>query len=411
MAPRCRFCYHAGMAITIHGAGCALMDYLYRNVDFGHESVQTLLRRTPGDGGLTIGGLVFAEALEGFAGERIDAILESIVGSREPDRENVGGPAIVSLIHTAQLCPHADVRFFGAVGDDEAGRSLRSIAEQTPLDISRLAVRPGATAATYVLSDPDYADGHGERMFVNQLGVAADLTPADLGPDFPRADIVQLGGSALVPRLHEAIPGLLREARAAGALTVVNTVYDFRSESARPNERWTLGSDEAYPLVDLLIADAEEALRLSGCGEAAQAAEWFLSRGVGAAVVTNGPGPVTYGASPGRFAGRAVGSRPVFTEFARREEVRAAGGDTTGCGDTFAGGLVAGIANQLARAQPTRAPGGGAPVDLDAALRLAIASGAFCLTHLGGTWLEPSPGEKAALVASVQREYEQREQT
>lgn len=395
-----RLCYDARMAITIHGAGCALMDYLYSNVDFNHEAVQRLLRRRPGDGGLTIGGLVFAEALEGFAGMTVDAILESVVGAREANRENVGGPAIVSLIHTAQICEEADVRFFGAVGDDEAGRSLRAIAEQTPLDISRLAVRPGATAATYVLSDPDYADGHGERMFVNQLGVAADLTPEDLGPDFPRADIVQLGGTALVPRLHEAIPRLLHEARAAGALTVVNTVYDFRAESARPEERWTLGSDEAYPLVDLLIADAEEALRLSGCADAGQAVSWFLARGTGAAVVTNGPEPVASGARSGRFAECGVGSRPVFTEFARREEVRSAGGDTTGCGDNFAGGLVAGVASQLAGA------GARAPVDLDAALRLAIASGAFCLTHLGGTWLEESAGEKAARVASIRGEYE-----
>ncbi len=395
------------MAITIHGAGCALMDYLYRGVDFHDEAVTRLRRRTPGDGGLTIGGLVFAEALESFAGLPVDEALRSVTGGRDPDRMNVGGPAIVSLIHTAQLRPDDAVRFFGAVGDDGAGDTLRSIVSRTPLDTTRLSVRHGATAATYVLSDPDYDDGHGERMFINRLGVAADLTAEDLGDDFHRADIVQLGGTALVPRLHEAIPPVLARARAAGALTIVNTVYDFRAESTNPGRRWTLGGDEAYPLVDLLITDAEEALRLSGCGTPRAAVEWFLRMGASAAVVTNGPGAVWCAASGGRFAARGVFSRPAFTEFAKSERVRGAGGDTTGCGDTFAGGLVASIATQLdARLDTPAATGGAALVDLDAAVRLAVASGAFCLTHLGGTFLEERPGEKAKLVAKVQEAYE-----
>ena len=397
------FCYDERMAISIHGAGCALMDYLYRNVDFANEAVTRLLHRRPGDGGLTIGGLVFAEALEEFAGRPVDAILAYVTAGRGPDRENVGGPAIVSLIHTAQLCRAATVRFFGAVGDDEAGAALRSIVSRTPLDVTRLASRTGATAATYVLSDPDYDDGHGERMFINRLGVAADLTADDLSDEFPRADIVQLGGTALVPRLHEAIPRLLRDARAEGALTVVNTVYDFRAESNRPGERWTLGSDAAYPLVDLLITDAEEALRLSGCDTPRAAVEWFLHHGAGAAVVTNGPGPVWCAASGGRFAPLDVVSRPAFTEYGRSDEVRNAGGDTTGCGDNFAGGLVAGVATQLADGD---AGGTAGRIDLDAAVRLAVASGAFCLTHLGGTFLEKAPGEKAEQIAKVQNAYE-----
>ena len=403
MTRRFGFCYDDCMAISIHGAGCALMDYLYRDINFRADAVTRLLRRKPGDGGLTIGGLVFAEALEEFAGEPVDAILTSVTGGRGPDRQNVGGPAIVSLIHTAQLCPDATVRFFGAIGDDEAGAALRSIVERTPLDVTRLATRAGATAATYVLSDPSYADGHGERMFINRLGIAAELTAEDLGDEFARADIVQLGGTALVPRLHDAIPPLLRESRDRGAFTVVNTVYDFRAESSRPGERWTLGGDDAYPLIDLLITDAEEALRLSGCGTPREAVGWFLRSGAGAVVVTNGPGPIWYAAAGEAFAPHDVVSRPVFTEYARSDEVRGAGGDTTGCGDTFAGGLVAGVAHQLAD-EPAEQRAD--RIDLDAAVRLAVASGAFCLTHLGGTYLEEAPGEKAARIAKVQNAYE-----
>ncbi|HKJ84999.1 MAG TPA: carbohydrate kinase family protein, partial [Spirochaetia bacterium] len=163
------------MSITIHGAGCVLMDYLYRGVDFADPRVTRLLRRRPGDGGLTIGGLVFAEALEGFAGEPIGAILAEVADGRAPDRQNAGGPAIVSLVNTAQLCETAIVRFFGAVGDDETGAAIRSIVEQTPVDLSAMITAPGPSPATYVLSDPDYDGGHGERMFINRLGVAARI--------------------------------------------------------------------------------------------------------------------------------------------------------------------------------------------------------------------------------------------
>ncbi|MFW5716884.1 MAG: carbohydrate kinase family protein [Spirochaetota bacterium] len=383
------------MPITIHGAGCALVDYLYRGVDFESPAVQRLLSRTPGDGGLTIGGLVFADALERFSGQQIDAILASVAPAGTPDRANAGGPAIVSLIHAAQLLPDAAVRFFGAVGSDDAGRFLLETAAKTPLDTSRVAVRPGTTPATHVFSDPGYRGGEGERLFVNVLGTAADLSPAELGSDFAQADIVQLGGTALVPQLHAALPRLLSDARRAGALTVVNTVYDFRAELADPRARWRLGSDEAYEHTDLLVADAEEARRLSGRERPDAAVRWFLEQGADAAVVTDGPRPVWYAAAGRRFGRLAPRSRPALAEYAKSDEVVHAGGDTTGCGDTFAGGLVASVAEQLAA--------GASRLDLDPAIGLAIASGAFCLTHLGGTYLEGTTGEKRERVAQLAR--------
>ena len=389
----------AAMAVTIHGAGCALMDYLYRGVDFHSPAVQDILQRSPGDGGLIIGGLVFAEALERFAGRDAESLIRRLSNGRSADEQNVGGPAIVSLIHTAQLLPQADVRFYGAVGDDEAGRSLRSIVGMSPLITDDLRSRAGATPATYVFSDPDYAGGNGERLFVNRLGVAAKISADDLGAHFPEADIVQLGGTALVPRVHDALPEILERARSEGALTVVNTVYDFRSQAQSPGERWTLGDDGAYPLIDLLIADAEEARHLSATAGSAEAIAWFLDRGVEAAVVTNGPEPAWFGASGRRFASVTPSSLPVFTRYARTPEVRAAAGDTTGCGDNFTGGLVAQLAEQIERS------GSRSRLDLRQAVQLGIASGAFCLTHLGGFYREPAPGEKRRLVYDVLDRY------
>ena len=382
------------MAITIHSAGCCLLDYLYREVDFSGAAVQALLSRTPGDGGLTIGGLVFAHSLERFAGRPLAGVIGEIAGGRSPDARNLGGPAIVAAVHAAQLCHDRDitVRFFGGHGNDATADSLMEILRRTPVDVTGYRGRDGSTPATYVFSDPHYDGGHGERLFVNDLGVAAHTSRTDLGSDFPRADIVQLGGTALVPPLHDELHLALRDARTAGALTVVNTVYDFRAESQRPGERWPLGSDEAYPRIDLLIADLEEARRLTATSDARQALDWLRRAGVAAAIITSGPQPIWYYAAGPRFVACGPESAPVCA-VDRQFTV----GDTTGCGDNFVGGVIASIAGQL--------ESGVDRIDLADAVAWGAVSGAHCLSYLGGTYVETRPGEKAAQLQPLRSKY------
>jgi len=52
--------------ITIHGTGCSLMDYLYTNIDLSSPPLVRAMSKTPGDGGLAPGKLVFVEDLERF---------------------------------------------------------------------------------------------------------------------------------------------------------------------------------------------------------------------------------------------------------------------------------------------------------------------------------------------------------
>ncbi|TVQ23386.1 MAG: carbohydrate kinase family protein [Spirochaetaceae bacterium] len=389
------------MAITVHGAGCCLMDYLYRDVGFSGDRFERLLSQTPGDGGLIVGGLVFAEHLANYAGEPFDRVIGSLVGGA-PDDQNVGGPAIVSLIHTAQLCPDAEVSFYGATGSDDTGRELMRMVRRTPVRVDHLRTIDGATPATFVLSDPSASGGSGERLFVNQLGVAAEPQTADPGPGFTSADIVQFGGTALCPPLHARLPELLACARSSGALTIVNTVYDFLAQNRAPDRRWTLGSDDAYPLIDLLVTDLEEARRLTECSTALDAIKWMIDHGVSAAVVTCGPDPVAFAAAGGRFAAVPLAHRSVFKGFPAHPLAEGSVGDTTGCGDNFVGGMVSDITMQIAAAAHTDR---GAAIDVDRAVVRGIASGAFCLTHLGGMFREKSAGDKASRVDAIVTEY------
>lgn len=376
--------------MIIAGTGCVLMDYLYNGVDFAAPACRRLQSRQPGDGGLVPGQLVFAEDLEGFAARPLAQLMQDLVGTRPPDAENLGGPAVVAMIQAAQLLAGTgdfQLGFHGARGEDAAGQALARILAQTPLEARRLLAKPGNTPLTNVLSDPNYLQGKGERTFINRLGAAGDFTPEDLDESFFGAQLQLFGGTALVPKLHDALRQCLSETRRRGGLAVVGTVYDFRNEQLHPERPWPLGdSIQTYRQIDLLVADREEARRLSGCADPAAAVRQFLAWGAGAVIVTRGTDPVLLQSAGTRFAPLALTELPVSAaicrELAEHPERR---GDTTGCGDNFVGGVLAALATQLAQA---RMP------DLATACAWGIVSGGLACFQLGGTRLERYPGEQ-----------------
>ncbi len=77
--------------MTIAGAGCCLIDYLYSNVSYQTEAILKYRSKKAGDGGIIPGGLVFAEDLEQFAGEPFSKISAALLEGREPDTFNFGG--------------------------------------------------------------------------------------------------------------------------------------------------------------------------------------------------------------------------------------------------------------------------------------------------------------------------------
>ena len=246
--------------MRIAGCGCALGDSIYDGVSFDGEAMRALRSLAAGDGGIVPGGLVFADDLERFAGAPLIDALRPVLGNRGPDEFNVGGPAIVALTLAAQLLAEngAAVDYYGATGDDETATRIRQLVGQTPLGIDNYRSRPGETARTVVLSDPQFDGGHGERAFVNEIGASADFGPGDLPEDFFQADLTLFGATALVPRLHENLSDLVARAKAAGSVVVVTTVYDFISEQRHPGQPWPLGKDErGWRRMDLLIADRE----------------------------------------------------------------------------------------------------------------------------------------------------------
>ncbi len=387
--------------IKVSGTGCALVDYLYKPVDFSSKAIVPYLSVKAGDGGLAPGKLVFTEELERFASENYPAIRTKIVNGQEPVALNIGGPSIVSLIHAAQLLQNlpVEVSFWGCKGNDSGATFLEKKLRKTPLKIGKYKTGKLYTPFTDVFSDPDYDLGNGERIFVNNIGAAGELLPEDLGKSFFDADIVVFGGTAIVPEIHNHLTNLLQTAKNKRCITVVNTVYDFRNEKANPEKRWPLGkSDESYRLIDLLITDYEEALRLSGEHDIQAAIRFFQEQQISSFVITNGSKNI-YAWSSGKFFSELdLTELPVSAEVAK-EIKNGTCGDTTGCGDNFAGGILASMVMQLhARLQKP---------DLKEACRWGIVSGGFTCFYIGGTYFEEFPGEKIQKLKSYYERYKQ----
>lgn len=376
------------------------MDRIYGHADFSSPAFAKYLSRRQGDGGLSVGRLTLEEDLEKFAERPFTEILPELTAGKSPDEENVGGPAIVALIHAAQvLSGSCSVRFYGCRGDDKVGEDLRQRLAKMPVDLTHYRIQPGSeTPSTTVLSDPDADYGNGERTFINSIGAAWSFLPEEVDASFYDADICVFGGTALVPKIHEGLDSMLAEARRKGCLSIVNTVYDFLSEKRLLGSRWPLGSSDAsYPLVDLLIADREEALRLSGADNASEAMSFFINKGVGAALITAGADDVLLWAGSGRFIKSCPETMPVSKALGAAWKSPSRRGDSTGCGDNFAGGVIASVAEQLAS--------GKTDLDLKETCRWGIVSGGFAGLYYGGTWQESEPGEKLGLLRQYYEKY------
>ncbi|MFC2116504.1 carbohydrate kinase family protein [Bacteroidota bacterium] len=389
--------------IIISGTGCALADYLYTGVRFNSEQFQKYRSKHTGDGGLSPGKLVFTEEIEKFSATPYPVIIKELSGNRDPDAFNIGGPGLVSLINVSQLldCEDFEVKFFGGSGMDKTAGLIHDLARKTPLNISNYTkISSKASPFTDVLSDATYDNNQGERTFINNIGAAWDFSPDLLGNEFFNADIVCFGGTALVPQIHDSLSSLLEKAKKSDCLTVVNTVYDFRYEKKYPDKPWPLcTSRDSYKLIDLLLMDCEEAVRISGSQTIEEAAEFFIDRNVASFIITNGAKEM-HAFSNGRvFQRKELCKLPVSMKVSedlnKEHDIK---GDTTGCGDNFAGGAIASLALQLKTSSPGK-------FDFDELLAWAVASGGFACFYLGGTYFEEVPGEKLSKVEAYKSEY------
>jgi ribokinase len=256
---------------------------------------------------------------------------------------NHGGKGANQAVAARRL--GAEVRMIGCVGDDAAGRDVRTALAREGIGVEGIVTTGAAATGTALISvdtkgrnQISVAPGANRTLSVEQVQARAE--------DFAWAQVI-------VCQLETPLPTVrwvLEEARRRSVVTLVNpapvpaTPIDF------------------FALVDYLTPNAGEAARLSGAAanDAALAGERLAARGVATVVVTLGEtGALAW--REGRVT-RAPGFKVDVV-------------DTTAAGDAFNGALAVAMAEGRA---------------LEDGLRFANAAGALACTRRGAQPSLPS---------------------
>jgi sugar/nucleoside kinase (ribokinase family) len=271
----------------------------------------------------------------------------------------IGGSAAITAVAAARL--GLSVALAAAVGADPAGRFMLDQLAAEGVDVGPVVVRDDApTGMTVALSRG------GDRAILTALGAVASLTAADV-PASLLASARHVHASSwflLADSLGPGLAGLFSSARAAGATTSLDTNWD-------PAERWAGESlSQAIAAAGLLLPNEAEALRLSSALSLDEAARKLTASGA-RLVVKRGERGALCTEGPARYQ---VSLPPVVPA------------DTTGAGDCFNAGLIAGLLDGL---------------DLPRAAALGCAAGALSTAAPGGTASAPNRPAAVKLAATA----------
>ena len=242
--------------------------------------------------------------------------------------EIAGGVTLNHLAWTARMGVPAGL--FGFQGDDRYGAMIRDEMDRHGIDRSAIRVMEGRASGFSVVNVAEDAD----RAIYMARALTAETTAAHVETDF--ADYIR--SAAMVTTEISQLPldaviAVLRIAHEAGVPTVldVDVPPDFAIEVAGLGS--TEDFEEALRLADVVKPAKAAALQMAEADTSEERAERIFNR-YGARLVAITEGAQGSIVTDGKQTVRAP-AKPV--------EAR----DTTGAGDAFLGGLIAGLFNGL----------------------------------------------------------------
>jgi sugar/nucleoside kinase (ribokinase family) len=233
-------------------------------------------------------------------------------------RATAAGTAAGTAVDLAKL--GADVLAIGALGDDLIGDIVVAAMARHGVDTSGLSRKPGVQTSATIL--PIRANG--ERPALHVPGATPLLELADIDLDRVRRSRALLVGApdALGP-LVDDLPRVARTAREHGALVAVDVLHP-----GRPRDL-----DRLAPLLalsDWFLPNSDQILALTARDDLAAAITDVLDLGTHGVAVTQG--------ADGCLVATRDRPAPVRLPAIAVDVV-----DTTGCGDGFTAGLLAGL--------------------------------------------------------------------
>ena len=208
----------------------------------------------------------------------------------------------------------------GAVGDDLLGDMVAAAMARHGVDTSGLSRKSGVQTSATILP----IRGNGERPALHVPGATALLELADVNLDRVRGSRALLVGApdALGGIVGDGLAQVAAAARAGGALVAVDVLHP-----GRPRDLERIAG--LLAMADWFLPNDDQLLALTGRDDLTSAIEDVLALGTGGVAVTCGADGCW---SPG---GRR---RPRPLPAIKVDVV-----DTTGCGDGFTAGMLAGL--------------------------------------------------------------------
>ncbi|HEY7304992.1 MAG TPA: carbohydrate kinase family protein [Bryobacteraceae bacterium] len=254
------------------------------------------------------------------AGEaNIDLMIQS-TDVLEPGKEKLaqnfglalGGSSAITAFNLASF--RTKVAFVGVVGTDVLGRFVRERLMAGGVDVRFL--RQSEREKTGITV---WFDRSGERGGMTYLGTIPLLRPGDIPfGQLNGARHLHVGHYFLLQKFHAKAPAVFAKAKRLGLTTSLDCNYD-------PSEKWDSNIRKVLPHVDVFFPNEHEAMRLTGCTSAEDAARELGKLAKTIAV--------------------KLGERGVlmFTEgvLFRIPAAKVRAVDTTGAGDSFNAGFLA----------------------------------------------------------------------
>jgi sugar/nucleoside kinase (ribokinase family) len=259
-------------------------------------------------------------------------------------RATAAGTAAGPGVDLAKL--GASVQAVGAIGDDLLGDMVAAAMARHGVDTSGLSRKSGVQTSATIL--PIRANG--ERPALHVPGATSLLELADIDLDRVRRSRALLIGApdALGDIVGDGLAQVVAAARAGGALVAVDVLHP-----GRPHDLDRIAG--LLAVTDWFLPNGDQLLALTSRDDLTSAIADVLALGTGGLAVTLG--------ADGCLVAWRDGGSPVSLPAIEVGVV-----DTTGCGDGFTAGMLAGLLL------------GAGPVD---AAWLGIACGSLVATGLG----------------------------
>jgi sugar/nucleoside kinase (ribokinase family) len=237
----------------------------------------------------------------------------------EDIRATAAGTAAGAGVDLAKL--GARVLAVGAIGDDLLGDIVIAAMGRHGVDTSGLSRKSGIQTSATILP----IRGNGERPALHVPGAMPLLELADVDLDqVRRSRALLIGGpDALGDIAGDGLARVAAAAREGGALVAVDVLYP-----GSPKDMQRIAG--LLGATDWFLPNGDQLLALTGCDDVPLAIEHVLSLGAGGVAVTLG--------ADGCLVGWQGGGAPVALPAIEIDVV-----DTTGCGDGFNSGMIAGL--------------------------------------------------------------------